>query len=113
MRVLLPGAQWAERLDAPVERSMAFVTPHPAERIIAPRRPAEPKAKAASDCAEGGTRPTRPGATGNASPGMRCLASASRAPPLPERQRGTTGSRCAMPRHRRSYPSSTWSLVVP
>ena len=36
MRVRLPGAQWAERLDAPVERSMAFVTPHPAERIIAP-----------------------------------------------------------------------------
>jgi hypothetical protein len=47
MLVLLPRAQWAEWLDAPVERSMAFVNQYPAERMIAMGHPAAPKTKAA------------------------------------------------------------------
>lgn len=46
MLVLLPRAQWAEWLDAPAERSMAFVSQYPAERMIAAGHPIEPKAKA-------------------------------------------------------------------
>ena len=45
MLVLLPRAQWAEWLDAPVERSMSFVSQYPAERMIATGHPAVSKAK--------------------------------------------------------------------
>jgi hypothetical protein len=39
MLVLLPRAQWAEWLDAPAERLMAFVSQYPAERMIATGHP--------------------------------------------------------------------------
>ncbi|TPG21391.1 SOS response-associated peptidase [Variovorax ginsengisoli] len=46
MLVLLPRAQWAEWLDAPVDSSVGFVSQYPAERMTATGHPAAPKTKA-------------------------------------------------------------------
>ena len=45
MVVILPEAQYGEWLDAPAERSMAFMTKFPAERLAMVAEPATPRSK--------------------------------------------------------------------